>query len=276
MHYKNALVILILTIVKDASGSGHSIVPAHAPSYTSSISHLHQASESPIVWDPLTQQHMDRLEELKYFHDPPFADYVPPDENGTRNLSAPQKKYMDHGSEMEKSEDLGLYQDELSELESQVKSRLEHIESGLQQITHCPNGQLLYKGKNVYTADQLKYIEKKAKGLKPGFDYVYLGDGNFVRLEKEAWDLSGVCGKVRAFDSDLKTVLYETGYCHSNWSSLTPGDLTLSDVCLYMGFFIPYKIVNHFLSKYWENVQEKNLGRLRSSFKSRTIGRWKD
>ncbi|EGG12983.1 uncharacterized protein MELLADRAFT_58717 [Melampsora larici-populina 98AG31] len=266
MNYQNILAIIILVTSKDVSSS---IVPAHVSTNTASGSHFFQTNESHIVWDPLTQQHLDLYKEIQDFHDQLLADYVPPDENGTQNLSPPQQMYMDYDSERkEKSKNEVLYDKKLTGIELEVKSRLDQIERDLNEIERCPNGQLMYKGKNVYTADQLKHIEKKVKSLKPGFDYVYLGDGKFVRIEKEAWDLSGACGRVRAFDSDLKTLLYETGYFHSNWSSLAPGDLTLAEGLLYLGWCIPYKIANHFIEKYWETVQEKYLMGLKALFSS--------
>lgn len=272
MHYTNRIAILILVSSKDISSSILRI-PAHAPTNTASSSHTFQESGSHIVWDSATQQHMNILDQIQQFHDGLLADYVTPDENGTQNLSPPQiqKMYVDYDSERKNpSTNEVLSEEQLAELEMEIKSRLDQIESNLHEIQHCPNGQLTYQGKNVYTADQLKHIEKKVKSLKPGFDYVYLGDGKFVRIEKEAWDLSGVCGRVRAFDSDLKTLLYETGYFHSNWNSVAPGDLTLAEVLLYISWCIPYKFASHFVSKYWETVQEKYLSGLKALCCQRT------
>ncbi|KAH9816465.1 secreted protein [Melampsora americana] len=86
-----------------------------------------------------------------------------------------------------------------------------------------------------YDESELIHIEKKAKKLKQGFDYTYMGDGIFFRNEKTKWDVSGFGGRIRVFDKDDHQLLYETGCCYCHGQYRSPSDLTLGESLLDTG-----------------------------------------
>ncbi|EGG05052.1 uncharacterized protein MELLADRAFT_107915 [Melampsora larici-populina 98AG31] len=81
----------------------------------------------------------------------------------------------------------------------------------------------------TYDAEELLHIEKKARELKLGFDYTYLGHGTFVRDEKTKWDIHGLWGQIRVYDKDEHKLLYETDCCYCGGQGRSSGDYTTGE-----------------------------------------------
>lgn len=90
-----------------------------------------------------------------------------------------------------------------------------------------------------YTSDELRHIEHKAKQLKMGFDYTYMGDGVFVRNEKEMWDVHGYGGQIRVYDhGDDHELLYETDCCYCGGQRRSGADLTTGESLITAGISV--------------------------------------
>lgn len=106
----------------------------------------------------------------------------------------------------------------------------------------------------TYTAEELIRIEKKAKELTEGYDYTYMGHGTFLQNAKTRWDIHGTFGRIRVYDKDDHTLLYETDCCycggqsrgkhdHTTGEALIEAAMTICGVATCGTAYVAYKIL---------------------------------
>lgn len=97
------------------------------------------------------------------------------------------------------------------------------------------------------TEDEISEIKAQAKMLTMGFDYLYLGENNFVPLEKTTCDLNGVAGKIRVYDGrfghESDTPIFETPCVYYNGNLPTLFETTYAELvtrltCVFVSFDI--------------------------------------
>lgn len=243
-----------------------SMIPSYSLTETaSSVSTVvPNSSSSGVEWDAKTNEMIQRYQDLGKLQDHLLRDDKPLVRSQSSNLIPPSQVRIDYKDERYKRSrsDLTTHRranpTNIKKLRSDLLAKLDRIEKNLQKIVP-QDGTMRYEGKRVYTTEELKHIESKVKELKNGNDYIYLGDGKFVRVEEESCDISGVFGKIRAFDEDGQTILYETGCCYYNWNSISPEESSLLEHLVWITACLPLKTAYHFTGEIWKKFEQKFL-----------------
>ncbi|EGG12988.1 uncharacterized protein MELLADRAFT_58713 [Melampsora larici-populina 98AG31] len=220
---------------------------------------------SGVEWDEKTNEFIQKYQDLRQLHDSLLRNYEPLARSESGNLLPPSESRMDYKDRRYKKPSSNLMTHRrttptnIEKHKYDILSKLKRIDEKLKKIVP-QDGTMRYEGKRVYTTDELKYVESRVKELKNGYDYIYLGDGKFVRVEEETCDLSGVFGKIRAFDEDGQTILYQTGCCFYNWNSFSPGESSLLEHIVWITACLPLKAAyDHFTEKTWKKFEAKFL-----------------
>ncbi|KAH9819043.1 secreted protein [Melampsora americana] len=245
-----------------------SVLPSYALTETaSSISNVvPNQFPSGVEWDQKTNEMIQRYQDREKIHESLLRDYKKLTKSKSAMYPPPSQDPMDYkdGRYKRSKSDFTSHKRTTPKDVEKLKymlSKLDRIDKNLQKII-SPDGEMRYEGKRVYTTEELKHIENKVKGLQTGYDYIYLGDGKFVRAEEGSCDLSGIFGKIRAFDEDGETILYETGCCFYNWNSFSPGENSLLEHMVWFTACLPFKAVYDFVDKTWKSFEEKFLNGL--------------
>ncbi|EGG09850.1 uncharacterized protein MELLADRAFT_95376 [Melampsora larici-populina 98AG31] len=97
----------------------------------------------------------------------------------------------------------------------------------------------------TYSAEELRHIEKKARQMKSGFDYTYMGNGEFVPIAKTNWDAHGIWGQIRVYDHEDHELLYKTGCCYCGGGSRGLNDFTDGETAIGFSMILCAGVVSY-------------------------------
>lgn len=179
-----------------------------------------------IKWNPGVEKVQNRLEDRKLLRDflSKHATLVPDDNDGE------DSGYLSTTSKGESRQDFSEFKE---------------------TSTVPPHTQKMNHESKVYDKKELEMIKKKARRLKMGMNYLYIGDGHFLQLQKEPFDISGWGGMITVLDGlgEDYPKIYQTSRCFCNWNWRSLGDATCGENLLNCAIMCPLTVWLHVVNQ---------------------------